>query len=205
MPEAHKPRHGSEDWQQSYEQGTTPWDSGLIDPALRAVIEAREVTPCKTLEVGCGTGTNAIYLAQAGFDVTATDFAPLAIEKARAKATAAGMRIDFQVADLAELNVPAASIEFLFDRGCYHCLRREGRLSDYQKMVKQVVKPGGRILILCGNADSPHEYGPPKVSATEVCSDFEKLCRIERLSAYHFEDVGGTEGPLAWQVLMTRR
>ncbi|MGC3969617.1 MAG: class I SAM-dependent methyltransferase [Pirellulales bacterium] len=172
---AHKPRHGADDWQQSYEQGTTPWDSGLVDPALKAVIESKAVSPCKTLEVGCGTGTNAVYLAKAGFEVTAADFAPLAIEKARRKAAEAGAAIEFQVADLAELKVPPASVEFLFDRGCYHCLRREGRLSDYQKAVKQLMRPGGRLLVLCGSTDSPHEFGPPKVSAAEVCGDFEKL------------------------------
>lgn len=204
-PESRPTTRGADDWQRRYETADTPWDSGLVDPALRTLVDSSAVRPCEALEFGCGTGTNAVYLAGAGFRVTAIDYSPLAIEQARAKAAVAGVTVRWHVGDLATLDLPPASFEFLFDRGCYHCLRREGRLSDYQQAVKRLLKPGARVLLLAGNSDSPETGGPPKVSAAELCGDFERLCRIERLEAYHFQDAGGVEGPLAWQILMTRR
>src|SRR5262245_52621837 len=74
-------------WNDSYASGEPlPWDTGIPDPMLVEVIESRVIPPGCTLEVGCGTGTNAIYLAQQGFDVVGVDISPVAVENARAKA-----------------------------------------------------------------------------------------------------------------------
>src|ERR1044071_7415465 len=74
-------------WNDSYASGEPlPWDTGTPDPMLVEMIESRAIPPGRALEVGCGTGTNAIYLAQHGFEVIGIDVAPLAVEQARAKA-----------------------------------------------------------------------------------------------------------------------
>ena len=80
-----------ERWNNRYQQADTPWDSGVPSAQLVAALDGGLVAPCRALELGCGTGTNAIYLAQRGFDVTAVDAAPLAIETADIMPTLAGL------------------------------------------------------------------------------------------------------------------
>src|SRR5215510_12557558 len=74
-------------WNDSYASGEPlPWDSGTPDPMLIELIESYAIEPGRTLEVGCGSGTNAIYLAQHGFEVVGVDISRVAVENARAKA-----------------------------------------------------------------------------------------------------------------------
>ena len=76
----------------AYLLGFKPWDSGVPPPELIAVVEGKDrLTPGKALDLGCGTGTNSVYLAEHGWDVTGVDFVPRAIRAARQKAAAAGV------------------------------------------------------------------------------------------------------------------
>ncbi len=72
-------------WNESYASGQVPWDTGQPEPLLVEFVTARGIAPARTLEIGAGTGTNAIWLAQRGFDVLGIDVSPLAVEQARAK------------------------------------------------------------------------------------------------------------------------
>src|SRR5947207_14070709 len=104
-----------------YRFGFTPWDSGVPPPELKDLVEGpNRKTPGKALDLGCGTGTNAIYMTQHGWDVTAIDFVPRAIETARAKAQAANVGprlIQGDVTKLDELNA-GDGYSRLFDPGC---------------------------------------------------------------------------------------
>jgi SAM-dependent methyltransferase len=71
-------------WNDRYASGEPlPWDTGRPDSMLVDMIASRAIAPGRTLEVGCGTGTNAIYLAQHGFEVVGVDISPLAVESAQ--------------------------------------------------------------------------------------------------------------------------
>jgi methyl halide transferase len=98
-------------WNQRYETGSTPWDSGLPSAELCRVIEESNIQPCRVLELGCGTGTNAILLAERGFEVTAVDLSPLAIEQAKRKAAEAGVDVDWICGDVC--STEAASTAFV--------------------------------------------------------------------------------------------
>ena len=91
-----------------YRIGFTPWDGHPIAPSLRVLIEgggdSPAPVPASALDVGCGTGDNSIYLAQHGWQVTGVDFVPKAVEKARAKAAAAGVRVDVRHGDATRLS-----------------------------------------------------------------------------------------------------
>src|SRR5690242_9818505 len=103
-------------WNENYASGESlPWDTGTPDPMLVELIESRAIAPGRTLEVGCGTGTNAIYLAQHGFEVMGVDIAPVAIERARARAR--GL-CRFETIDFLTGAPPGAPFQFVFDRGC---------------------------------------------------------------------------------------
>ena len=87
------------DWNEHYASGFTPWDSGEPDPALVATVEAGTIPAGRALEVGCGTGTNALWLAAHGFDALGVDVSPLAIDRARAKLGGAANACRFEVLD----------------------------------------------------------------------------------------------------------
>lgn len=206
MPEPKRsPTVTADDWNRRYHEADVPWDSGRPSAELRRLVESGELAPGSMIEFGCGTGTNAVYLARHGFTVTAVDLAPLAVERAEAKAAEAGVAVRFVCGDVTKLDDVAGPFDFVFDRGCYHCVRRAGLLDGYLATVARLTQPGARLLVLAGNADSPEEFGPPKVAAAELAAEFEPLGRIERLAAFYFEDVGGVRGPLGWSCLLTRR
>src|SRR6202023_588615 len=72
-------------WNESYAVGELPWDTREPEPLLVEFVTSSRVQPTRTLEVGAGTGTNSLWLAERGFDVLGIDVAPLAVERANAK------------------------------------------------------------------------------------------------------------------------
>src|SRR5215467_1039574 len=110
-------------WNEDYEKGDAPWDAGAPDPHLVSLVGSGRVAPGRTLEIGCGTGTNALWLATQGFDVIGVDVAQLAIDKARAKAAAAGAvagACRFELLDFLAAAPPGGPFDLVFDRGCFH-------------------------------------------------------------------------------------
>ena len=78
----------SRDWDQHYEDGFLPWDTDEPDPNLVAAVERFGIVPGRALDIGCGTGVHAMWLASRGFDVLGIDVAPRAVERAEARAAA---------------------------------------------------------------------------------------------------------------------
>src|SRR5262249_10479614 len=143
-----------EHWERRYQQDDTPWDTGQPSSELVRVINEEKIEPCRAVELGCGTGTNAVWLAQQGFDVTGVDLAPLAIQRAEERARAAGAQVRFLAADV--LNLPDLEVpfRFFFDRGCYHIVRRIDA-ARYVKNVARITTPDMIGLVLAGNAREP--------------------------------------------------
>ncbi|HUY87837.1 MAG TPA: methyltransferase domain-containing protein [Pirellulales bacterium] len=192
-------------WENRYETGDTPWDTGRPSAELAAVLDRGAIQPCRAIELGCGTGTNAVYLAQRGFAVTAVDLSAAAIERARRRAFNAAVAVDFLVDDVCDLRAALAPFDFVFDRGCYHCARREN-LPGFLKTLERVTKPGAKYLLLAGNANEPTEApGPPRVHEHEIRAELGGLFSVDSIRPFRFEDPGGAEGPLGWSCLLTRR
>jgi SAM-dependent methyltransferase len=198
-------REQHRDWNESYRGGDLPWDTGRPSSELQHVFNENRVQPCRTLELGCGTGTNSVWLAQKGFDVTGVDVAPLAVERAERRAEAAGVIARFVVADvlhLPELNGP---FEFFFDRGCYHAIRRDAP-EQYAPTVAQQVATGGRGLVLAGNAREPHDPGPPVVTEEQIRDELGLAFHILDLHEFRFDEAPGVpERFLGWSCLVEKR
>ncbi len=148
--------HDPADWNQHYVAGELPWDSGVPSKELIRVLDAGKITPGRAVELGCGTGTNAIYLASRGFDVTGFDFSAAAVAAARQKAADAKAKVNFAEADLCHFTLDVPPFDFVFDRGCYHSVRRLDQ-PGFLKSLKRLTRPGTRFLLLAGNAN---EEGP---------------------------------------------
>jgi SAM-dependent methyltransferase len=191
-------------WDERYLRGDTPWDSGRPSAELVRTLTEWNLPRGRALELGCGTGTNAIYLAQCGFEVAAVDCAAPALAQARAKAAAAGVTVEWIQADVLRFAQQLPPCDFLFDRGCYHCCR-EVDLAGYLETHRRITRPGSWCLVLAGNPNDGQAGGPPRVPGADLVAEFEPLYRLLVLREFHFEDAGGARGPLGWSCLMQRR
>lgn len=193
------------EWNQRYIDADTPWDSGLASPELARVLDEGLVPPGRAIELGCGTGVNAVYLAKHGFGVTAVDCAPLALQQARELARREGADVAFLEADVCDFGQDIEPFDFVFDRGCYHCARLVD-LPGFLRTLSRITRPGSRYLLLAGNANEESEAGgPPRVHAHEIREELGELFTLDAIREFRFQDPGGVEGPLGWSCLLTRR
>ena len=128
-----------------YRYFRAPWDMGAREE-LMSLLESGRIKPCRAIDLGCGTGANAIYLAQQGFDMTGVDYAAGAIEKARARATEAGVQVNFIVDDLTNLRHVSGRFDFLLDYGVLDDLRPHQR-EPYLRNMLPLTQPGSRYLL----------------------------------------------------------
>lgn len=192
-------------FQAHYQSGNLPWNSVKPAPELVKALDRGVLKGATVLDIGCGTGSDAIELARRGFRVTAIDIVPLAIQAARAKALEAGQlgRIDHRIADILHDDV-GGPFDILYDRGVYHFMRR-GNLPEFLAALKRVSHPGTRWLSLSGNANEKTEYGPPRVYDHEIRADLSGLFDILELNESRFTTDDGSFNPLAWTTLMERK
>jgi SAM-dependent methyltransferase len=193
-------------WNERYAKGDTPWETGRPSSELQRVVAEVPVRPCRALELGCGAGASAVWLAQQGFDVTALDLSPLAIERASRRAQDAGVQVRFLVADVlqppAELAGPFA---FFFDRGCYHAVRREDPTA-YLETLHRLTGPGALGLVLAGNAREPRQPGPPTVTEEQIRAELGSLFEVVHLREFRFDQVEADGSRvLGWSCLLRRR
>ncbi|MCU0961775.1 MAG: class I SAM-dependent methyltransferase [Pirellulaceae bacterium] len=191
-------------WDASYRgEQRAGWDTGRVASDLRDAVRTQLLRPGRAVEFGCGNGTNAVFLAQEGFDVTALDLAPTALAQARQRAEQAGVQVRWLLADVTappELE----PVDVVFDRGCYHGVRRENA-QGYVAALRRVTRPGARILILAGNANEQTGSGPPRVTEQELRDDFSAGFRFIHLETTRFDSAtADRQGALAWSVLLER-
>jgi SAM-dependent methyltransferase len=188
-----------------YQSGDTPWDHGMVDYNLIDIVSRHRVDPCRILDIGCGSGENAIWLAQQGFEVVACDLSPTAIRQAKDKLQAADSDVCFLVADFLADPIPDAPFGFVFDRGCLHCMDDESERKSFVEKVSGLLEEGGHWLSLIGNADEgERDVGPPQLTASELVSTVESHFEILSLCSGHFGSDQEVP-PRAWICLMRKR
>lgn len=157
----------------TYRFGRPRWDTDEPRPELEALVRSRP--PGRALDLGCGTGANAVYLASRGWDVVGVDFAAEAIAKARGRALDAGADVRFLVGDvsrLAEAGVEGP-FDLVLDIGCYHAIPA-GRRDAYAAGVAAVARPGAD-LYLAGIMEPPATWrllGAPGIGGDELRKRF---------------------------------
>ena len=145
-----------------------PWIRQAPPDALVELVESRKVEPCKTIDLGCGTGNYAIYLAGRGFEVTGVDISPRAIEIARENAKKKDAKCDFLVANV--LDDPSeieGSFDFAYGWSLLHHVFPEHR-QKYVENVYQLLNPGGKYLSVCFSEKGPQFGGQGKYRETPI-------------------------------------
>ena len=119
-----------------------PWDSGTTPPELKSYINTH--APGRAIDLGCGTGTNVITLAQNGWQVTGVDFVPRAIRIAKRKVKKASLQADLQVGDVTNLRGINGLFELVLDIGCFHGVKNR---SAYLDELERLLAPHGHWLL----------------------------------------------------------
>lgn len=156
---APKGRLDADSWNARWHEGNTPWDMGHAAPPFVGALDRGMVAaPGRALVVGCGAGHDARLLASRGFDVTAIDLAPRAIDRARSLSLETVFPVDWRVADLFALPPDLGPFDLVLEHTCF-CAIHPRRRDAYVDAVADALAPGGALLGLFFVFEA--EEGPP--------------------------------------------
>jgi cyclopropane fatty-acyl-phospholipid synthase-like methyltransferase len=187
--------------------GHATWDIGRPQQAFLGV--ADRITG-SVLDAGCGTGDNALFFAHRGHKVTGIDFLEEPIQRAKRKAAERGLSATFLVMDALALKDLPEVFDSVIDGGLFHVFSDEDR-KRYVEGLASVLKPGGRLFLLCFSDEEPGTRGPRRVSKKELHDAFAQGWVIESVEPSRYEvrpdlkDLSFSEGgPRAWLAVMRR-
>ncbi len=166
-----------------YKFGKPPWIIDQAQPDLIAAAEKGEVCGPTVLDVGCGDGNNAIYLASRGFDVTGIDVSAKAISIAKQKAANAKVAVTFLTLDALKIGTLDKRFDTVIDFGLFHNLGDDDR-RRYVRALSEVCVNKGQFLMMC-LGDKAGEYPvypnryPPTVSQDEIRASFSDGWKID--------------------------
>ncbi|MFI1825975.1 methyltransferase domain-containing protein [Streptomyces sp. NPDC020412] len=144
-----------------------PWDIGRPQPALVEAHKAGLITGA-VLDVGCGLGDNAAFLASQGHRVTAVDVSQIAVDEASARAAAKGVEVEFAVTDATRLTGFDGRFDTVVDSACYHSLAEDDRVR-YLEALHRAARPGARLHIFSFAEELPAPFpGPHRHSARSL-------------------------------------
>lgn len=202
-PTSHERMAGAP-WDASYQHGRAPWDIGRPQPAV-AALSQRVTWRSPVLDVGCGSGENALLIAMTGATVVGVDVARTAVDLARSKARERGIPATFEVGDALSLARVGHAFSSVLDSGLFHSFDSSER-STYLQSLASVTVPGATFYLLCFS-DEGDDLGPHPVSAVELRDT------VERSGAWTLEDlrpeilvsIYHPDGAPAWLATCRRR
>ena len=144
---------------------TPPWDTKAPKENVIAWQEGGRVHG-EVLDIGCGLGDNAIYLAKSGHNVTGLDISPTALMTAERRAKDAGVNVKFAVTDSTKLEGYTDAFDTIVDSGMFHCLDDDGKRS-YAAAAHRATRPGATLLISCFSDANPTDEEWPRPAVSE--------------------------------------
>ena len=182
--------------------GSPAWDIGRPQPEVVRLAEEGELR-ADVIDVGCGTGENALFLAARGHPVVGVDGAPSAIERAKEKAAQRGLRATFLVHDALDLGALKHRFTTALDCGLFHVFDDAAR-ARYVESIAAAIGPGGLLHLLCFSDEEPPGPGPRRVSQWEIRSTFRGPFVVSRIREARFESRIHEGGAKAWLATLTR-
>ncbi len=185
--------------------GQPPWDIGKPQ---KPFIDGADRIQGAVLDAGCGTGDTALYFAERGCQVTGIDFVEEAIRRAKQKAAQRRLAVTFLVKDVLTLKDWPERFDHVIDSGLFHVLSDEDRMR-YVEGLATVLRPGGRLYLLCFSDEEPGTQGPRRVSKKELHEAFTGWT-IESIEPARAEvrpdvkDAFSEGGPRVWFAVVRR-
>lgn len=156
------------------------------------------------MDVGCGTGENALYLAQQGHEAWGVDASSRAIRKAKAKSKGRGIPVTFRVADALNLGRLGRTFETVIDSGLFHTFSDPERVR-FVDSVGGVLHRGGSYFMLAFCDQEPADWGGPRrVTQEEIRATFREGWTVESVQPAKFASKIHRDGGLAWLSTVTR-
>jgi len=191
-------------WEDAYNT-RPPWDIGRPQPAFVEVVRAGELSKGGVLDVGCGTGENALYLAEKGFSVVGVDLATRAIDAAKAKSTERKLKVDFLIANALSLEFKNDYFDNAIDSGLFHTFDDSNRV-DFAREIARVLKTGGKYFMLCFSDKEPTNWGGPRrITKEEIKTTFSPLFNINYIRDAYFATRIHNTGGRAYLTSATRK
>jgi 2-polyprenyl-3-methyl-5-hydroxy-6-metoxy-1,4-benzoquinol methylase len=157
----------------------------------------------RILDVGCGSGENALMVAGFGHDVTGVDAAPSGIALARRKATERGIAARFLEWDALDLGALGEQFDTVLDVGLFHCFADEDRPA-LEKSLRAVVTPGGRYFLMCFSDRQPGSWGPRRVSKNAILTTFSDGWLVDSCEPAEIDVAFAPGTAQAWLAVLTR-
>ncbi|MBH0775937.1 class I SAM-dependent methyltransferase [Nocardia bovistercoris] len=188
-------------WDDSYRDGPAPWEIDGPQPAVVRAAAAGEFTG-SVLDAGCGSGDNALRLAELGLSVVGVDVAETALAAARDKADALGLTVEFAAVDALHLEQLGRTFDTVLDCGLFHTFDGAER-RDYVTSLAAVTARGGIAHILCFG-DEGDDLGPHPVSRADLIAAFDTGWTVRRIALERVMTRFHPDGASAWFATMVR-
>lgn len=185
-----------------YRGGAPPWDIGRPQAAFVALEKAGKIRGV-VLDVGCGTGENALYMASRGHESWGIDGAPTAISAAKNKARDRGSRATFVHGSVLDLAALGRRFDTVIDSGLFHTLTDAHRI-QFEQSLKSAMAVGGDYFMMCFSEHEVGDLGPRRVTKEEIRLAFARGWKVVSIEASRFEHFLGSGGAHAWLAHITR-
>jgi ubiquinone/menaquinone biosynthesis C-methylase UbiE len=178
-------------------RGTPPWDVGHPQAEFVKLANQGDIRG-RVLDVGCGTGENALFFTGLDLEVWGLDAAPLAVEKANRKASERGSKATFVLGDALHLEKLNQKFDTITDSGLFHVFSDEERVI-FARSLRSAIKKGGTYYMLCFSDKEPASWGGPRrVSKEEVRATFSDGWKVDWIREARFESNFHEIGGRAW-------
>ncbi len=197
-------RSTSISWEEAY-KNKPPWDIGRPQPAFVELVRTGELKKSTTLDAGCGTGENALFLAENGFSTVSVDLSTRAIDAAKTKARDRKLKVDFRVANALSLDFDGSSFGNVIDSGLFHTFNDSERIA-FASEIARVLATNGRYFMLCFSDKEPTNWGGPRrVTREEIDAAFSPLFNINYIKDSYFATRFHNNGGRAYLTSATKR
>lgn len=173
------------------------WTAGTANPELVNLVYENKIKPnSKILEIGCGLGTESVFLAIRGMDVTAIDIAESALSTAKKFSDAYEVNVNWKVADILSVQLDE-KYDVITDQGCFHHLTDDER-AKYVKQISKFLKDDGMFILRCFSDKIEPGNQPRRITSNELLGTFYPTFKLEHLEHVLSFSTPTRKSPLGW-------